>query len=322
LCFDDHGTLFMATNAVISCMAPEDGAVTLVAGGGAPGEDATGFAAGFETIKDMTIDGHQNLLVLDGHRLRKVTRGEGVVTTIAGARGAYGHVDGIAVAARFSDPAGLAFDSRSGNIYIADTGNNRIRRITPDLNVSTVAGDGKEEHKDGRATAASLKNPGSMAVEDDGWLYILDHGSHAIRCLSPTGDMTTIAGKPGTSGYVDSIGPDALVQLQAPRCARPTQNLCSNGNGLFAFGNHGNGSTGSERIRSFRATSLAAADKCDEADLIAQLGSIVDDAGAGDVTVVATDGDRIHSLKGLLRLRSEYFKTMLDSGLREGNGRR
>lgn len=319
VCFDDHGTLFMATTTHISCMAPEDGAVTQVAGGGASGTDATGGAAGFETIKDMTIDGHQNLLVLDGYRLRKVTRGEGVVTTIAGARGASGHVDGIAVAAKFKDPAGLAFDSRSGNIYIADTGNNRIRKITPDLRVSTVAGDGKAEHKDGRATAASLKNPGSITVEDDGWLYILDHGSHAIRCLSPTGDVTTIAGKPGTAGYVDSIGPDALVRLQYNQ--RPTQSLCSNGNGLFAFGNQGNGSTGSECIRSFRATSLAAADTCDEAPLIAQLGSIVDDEGAGDVTVVATDGDRIHSLKGLLRLRSEYFKTMLDSGLREGNAK-
>ena len=81
------------------------------------------------------------------------------MTTFCGNAASTGHVDGLANSARFSNPESVCFDAHDGSLYVSDTDNHRIRRIAPDLRMSTRAGDGQGRHLDGHATAASFENP-------------------------------------------------------------------------------------------------------------------------------------------------------------------
>ena len=124
-----------------------------------------------------------------------------VVTTLAGS-GASGSADGNGVEASFSGPSGLAVDL-SGNVYVADTGNNKIRKITPSGAVTTLAGSGNRGGADGTGTAASFRFPTSVAVDLSGNVYVTEQsywshggGSDAdIRRITPDGEVTTLAAK-------------------------------------------------------------------------------------------------------------------------------
>lgn len=133
------------------------------------------------------------------------------VTTIAG-DGSPGFADGAAPQARFADPFGIAVDKR-GNIYVADAGaSNRIRRISPDGMVSTLAG-GDEGFQDGQGTSARFNTPSALALDAEGNLYVADTGNNAIRKVLPDGQVLTVAGK-GTAGLRD--GPAREAEFNGP----------------------------------------------------------------------------------------------------------
>ena len=159
----------------------------------------------------MAVDGAGSLYVADtlNHVIRKITAA-GVVSTLAGAAGSSGSVDGAGAAARFSSPCGVALD-RSGNIYVADAGNNTIRKITSAGVVSTFAGrDGANAGSaDGSGADARFNNPSGVAADAAGNLYVADTNSHAIRKISPTGTVSTLAGNAGARGSSDGLGAGA-----------------------------------------------------------------------------------------------------------------
>lgn len=158
------------------------GVVTTLAGtAGAIGlADGTGTAAKFSTPFDVTVDGSGNIYVCDhgNHAIRKVTP-QGVVTTLAGS-GQPGNADGAGSAASFKFPAGVGADS-AGNVFVADTDNQVIRKITPAGAVTTVAGSGKTGATEGVGTSASFYNPKDVAVDASGNLYVADKNNYTIR---------------------------------------------------------------------------------------------------------------------------------------------
>ena len=158
--------------------------VTTLAGDGSPAMFSDPF--GVAAAKDGTI------YVADAgesNQIKKITP-EGVVTTLAG--GSEGFADGVGPQASFNTPSGLAMDG-DGNLYVADTGNNRIRKITPEGVVSTVAGDGTAGYADGPAAQARFDGPIGVAVDQHGNVYVADTYNDRIRKISKDGQVTTIA---------------------------------------------------------------------------------------------------------------------------------
>lgn len=136
----------------------------------------------------------------------------GTVQTVAGA-GVSGATNGAHDIARFSSPQGVAVD-RSGTIYVADTSNNLIRKITSAGVVSTLAGSGTSGAADGTGTAASFSNPLALAIDAQGVLYVCDAGNNAIRRIDTAGVVTTLACG-GPAGFADAQGPAA--RFNSPR---------------------------------------------------------------------------------------------------------
>ncbi len=127
----------------------------------------------------------------------------GTVQTVAGT-GTAGAANGAHDIARFSSPQGVAVD-RSGNIYVADSTNNLIRKITASGAVSTLAGSGTSGAADGVGTSASFSNPLGLAVDAQGVVYVCDAGNNAVRRIDPAGNVTTLAGG-GPAGFADGQG--------------------------------------------------------------------------------------------------------------------
>lgn len=169
-----------------------DGAVSTLAGGKEGFIDGLGTAAAFNTPSAIALDHLGNLYVADtgNHAIRRIAP-DGAVTTLAG-NGSPGYVDGIGRAAQFNGPVGIAVDD-AGIVYVADTYNDRIRRIAQDGTVTTLAGTGKPNLFDGPGTAAAFDTPSALAVDHDGNLYIADTGNNAVRRLRPDGTVDTLA---------------------------------------------------------------------------------------------------------------------------------
>ena len=144
------------------------------------------------------------------------------VTTLAGsgstAVAAGGKVDGSANSAQFKDPSGIATDGK-GNLYIADSGNNIIRRVSASGDVSTLAGSGQPGLADGPALQAQFFGPTAVAVASDGTIVVADTGNHRIRAISPAGQVSTIAGSGepglGRGGFAD--GPAGTARFNLPK---------------------------------------------------------------------------------------------------------
>ena len=131
------------------------------------------------------------------------------VTTLAGSPLATGAADGSTILARFSDPAAIAVDSR-GNIFVADSANHTIRKLTPDGTVSTFAGlAGVAGSADGAGAAARFDSPSGLAIDRNGNVFVSDTGNHTLRKISPSGQVTTLAGAAGESAALDGLGPAA-----------------------------------------------------------------------------------------------------------------
>jgi len=168
--------------------------------------DGNGTAASFSDPYALATDRSGNVYVADeaDNVIRKITP-VGVVTTLAGS-GKAGSSNGIGAAASFRSPSGLVADA-SGNVYVSDPGNFQIRKITPEGNVTTIAGSGVLGRDDGTGTAASFYDPGAMAIDASGNLFVLDQ---SIRKITPAGVVTTIAGTAGSDVYtgivVDAAG--------------------------------------------------------------------------------------------------------------------
>ena len=186
--------------------------VTTIAGDGLPGmSNGSGRRTRFADPFGVALDAAGNLYVADGgdnNSIRKIGL-DGVSTTLAGA--VEGYAEGLGKAASFNTPSGLAVDG-AGNLYVADTGNNAIRKITPDGKVSTLAGDGLAGDKDGRGAAARFNGPIGVAVDDEGVVYVTDTYNDRIRRIAPNGDVTTLAGG-ARAGKADGQAAQALFDL-------------------------------------------------------------------------------------------------------------
>ena len=133
-----------------------------------------------------------------------------VVSTLAG--GEYGFADGVGAEAKFGTLSGLAIDAR-GTLYVADTGNNAIRRITPDGRVTTIAGDGVAGYQDGPGPQARFNAPIGIAVDASGRMIVADTYNDRLRAIAPDGTVTTIAGS-GEPGLLD--GAADLARFDTP----------------------------------------------------------------------------------------------------------
>jgi sugar lactone lactonase YvrE len=156
---------------------------------------------------NVAVDKAGNVYVADtaNNTIRKIAL-DGTVSTLAGAAGSHGSADGTGSNARFWAPFGIAVDG-SGNVYVADTANNTIRKITPTGVVSTLAGfAGLAGNKDGAGSNARFRNPWSVTVDNLGNVFVADMSNDTIRKVTPTGKVTTLAGQAGMSGKADGIG--------------------------------------------------------------------------------------------------------------------
>jgi NHL repeat len=190
------------------------GVVSTLAGGGSIGSaDGTGGAARFWSPEGIAVDGDGNIYVADevNCTIRQITSA-GLVSTMAGFAEVSGTNDGPGSYALFSGPGGVAVDN-AGNVYVADTYNHTIRKITPTGMVSTIAGKaGTNGSADGTNRAARFNYPGGIAVDSATNLYVADTYNDTIRKMTLVGTnwvVSTIAGLAGTDGFTDGTGTNA-----------------------------------------------------------------------------------------------------------------
>ena len=196
------------------------GIITTVAGTGSPGFSGDGgpaVNAQLDVASGVAVDGSGNVYIADGEnsRIRKVDAA-GTITTIAGTGNpGFSGDDGPAVNAQLDVPSGVAVDG-SGNIYIADVGNSRIRKVDAAGTITTIAGTGNSGFSgdDGPAVNAQLDVPLKVAADGSSNLYIADYGSRRIRKVDSAGIITTIAGGSLRSG--GNCGPALAAELVDP----------------------------------------------------------------------------------------------------------
>ncbi|MEO6996394.1 MAG: immunoglobulin domain-containing protein [Lacunisphaera sp.] len=236
---DQSGNLLVAdASANVIRMVTPTGAVSIFAGtvGNAGSTDGTGSAARFNQPGGLAFDAAGNLFVADtgNATIRKITP-SGVVTTLAGDATARGNVDGTGNAARFNHPIGLAVDS-AGNLFVADTFTDTVRKITPAGAVSTLAGTNTVTGStDGSGAAARFNTPSGVTVDASGIVYVADTGNNTIRQITADGTVTTLAGLPGVGGSTDGTGSAAFFSQPTNLAIAPNGNLyvADTGNALI-----------------------------------------------------------------------------------------
>jgi streptogramin lyase len=209
---DWTGNVFVTDNGnnTIRRITPA-GVVTTLAGSAADDSgsaDGTGAAARFNHPSGIAVDSAGNVFVADttyNDTIRRITPA-GVVTTFAGTVGSHGSADGTGATASFQHPSGVAVDA-VGNVFVADTANYTIRKITPAGVVTTLAGTaGTPGSADGTGTSALFNWPSGVAVDGTGNVFVTDNGNNTIRKITPAGVVTTLAGTAGTPGSADGTG--------------------------------------------------------------------------------------------------------------------
>ena len=168
--------------------------------------DGMGSSARFLQPASVVADRFGTLYVADtfSGTIRKVFT-SGVVTTLAGSAGMMGKIDGSGTAARFDAPGAIALDT-FGTLYVADTNNNCIRKVTAAGVVTTLAGSGEAGSADGSSTVARFNRPSGVAVDSGGNVYVADTFNHTIRKIDVLGTVSTLAGSPGIEGATNGMG--------------------------------------------------------------------------------------------------------------------
>ena len=218
---DSSGNLYVADSANHTVRRiSSTGVVTTLAGlaGTGGSNDGSGAAARFSALRGIAVDGAGNVYVVDNSAIRKISTA-GIVTTLAGASGVLGDADGAGAAARFRRPWGIAVDA-SGNVFVADTENSLVRRISPSGEVGTLAGTrGMRGRADGSTASATFLGPVGIAIDTTGNLYLTDwfgppapnipEGSTFIRRIGTDGAVSTMAGtmngENGPGAFMDTF---------------------------------------------------------------------------------------------------------------------
>lgn len=289
MAMDASGTLYVSQlSSNFIRKIDKNGAVSTISGNG-----------DFLSAAGMTVDADGNLYIADtgNHRIRRLGQ-DGSVVTLAG--GTQGDSDGVGADAQFRNPTGIARDA-SGTLYVADTLNHRIKKVTPEGLVTTLAGAGVYGFSEGVGTAAAFASPRGVAVDQNGHLFVADTFNNAIRKITPEGGVTTLAG--GTGGYADGTGAGA-------RFNRPTS-LSVDASGTIYVADRGNhiirrvtpegvvttvlGKSGrgfADGVYKPQAYSYLSAVELDEAGnlYIAERNRIFRRDAAGGVTTLAGDG--------------------------------
>jgi hypothetical protein len=218
------------------------------AGIGEPGpaaDNQSAIASNLSFPGGILIDSDGNLVFADtgNHRVRKVDARTGVITTIAGTgqSGFSGDSD-QATRARLNSPRGVASD-REGNLFIADTGNSRIRRVDKSTQmITTVGGNGNAAFAgdEGPATSAALNFPLGLAIDGAGDIFVLDSFNHRVRKITASGTITTVGGS-GQPGFSGDGGNAINASIFAPSAIQ-----------IDRFGNLFFADTVNERIRAIR----------------------------------------------------------------------
>ena len=197
------------------------GNISTVAGTGRPGYSGDGSAAVAARIKNpsgIAVDGSGDVLFADmGNNRIRMINPAGIITTVAGTGKPGYSGDGSAAAlASINHAEGVAIDAK-GNIYISDTGNNRVRIISPAGIITTIAGTGRPGYggDGGPATSARLNRPAGVAVDSSGRIYIADCYNQRVRVIDTSGTITTLAGT-GKAGYAGDEGPATSARLNFP----------------------------------------------------------------------------------------------------------
>jgi len=274
---DAQGNIFISDNAWnrVREVVASTGLITTVAGipgchptGGYSGDGGPATSAQLDNPSDLALDSAGNLYIVDSfnHAVREVIARTGVITTIAGTGTAGYNGEGLpARLAQLSDPNGVAVD-HAGNVYIADSNNNRIRKVDATTGlISTVAGTGVGSYNGdgGAATAAQLNQPFVVRLDAQGALYIADTFNARVRKVdTTTGLISTVAGS-GPGGNSGDGGAATVAQLNAPR-----------GLAVDARGNLFIADTGNNRVR----------------EVLASTGVIIAFAGAGGAGSFMGDG--------------------------------
>lgn len=187
--------------------------IDLLAGDGVDGlREGAGAQARFSDPYALAVDGNGVVYIADAGDNNRIRRlyADGRVDTLAGS--GEGWRDGPALQAQFHTPSGIALDA-AGNVYVADTGNHRIRRIGTDGTVSTVAGDGQRGFADGPAAQARFDAPMGVAVDAGGRVFVADTYNDRIRVIEPDGQVRTLAGG-DAPGFLDGAG--VAARLDTP----------------------------------------------------------------------------------------------------------
>ncbi len=199
------------------------GNIITVAGNGTSGYSGDGGTATSATLKlpvEVVVDSSNDVYIADANNycVRKLNNVSGIITTYAGTCGSSGFSGdgGPATSAKLKTAVSVAVDS-SGNLYIADYTDQRVRKVDTSGNISTLAGTGSSGFSGdgGSASTAQLSNPRGVTVDSVGNVYITDNGSHHVRKVDTLGIITTVAGT-GTAGYSGDDGSATSAKLNGP----------------------------------------------------------------------------------------------------------